>query len=88
MEPSYLKKRQSKDGYDFRCVFPEIKICLGRTIIDILQKWPQWNSSLDESQMEAAKHGLKKRLAIIQGPLGTGKTYVTLTIARILLSNI
>ena len=88
MEPSYLKKRLMKDAYDLGCVFPKIENCLGRSTVNILQKWPHWNSSLDESQMEAVKHGLTKRLAIIQGPPGTGKTYVGLTIARILLSNI
>eukprot|EP01018_Ginkgo_biloba_P024577 Gb_08232 [translate_table: standard] len=86
MEPSYLSNRRT---YDFRCAFPDIQICLGRSNINVLQQpWPQWKSSLDESQMEAVKQGLTKRLAIIQGPPGTGKTYVGLKIVTILLSNV
>jgi len=88
IEPGYLKKRQLKDAYNLECAFPGIQNYLGRSTVHILQKWPKWNSTLDESQMEAVKQGLTKSLAIIQGPPGTGKTYVGLTIAKILLSNI
>jgi CRISPR/Cas system-associated endonuclease/helicase Cas3 len=48
--------------------------------------WPD-NESLgfNESQMRAFKMALTKKFAVIQGSPGTGKTYVGLKIARVLL---
>lgn len=41
----------------------------------------------NESQMRAFKMALTKRFAVIQGLPGTGKTYVGLKIARVLLQS-
>ena len=42
---------------------------------------------LDPSQHEAVYTGLTNRVAIIQGPVGTGKTFVALTILKAILLN-
>eukprot|EP01018_Ginkgo_biloba_P034737 Gb_12564 [translate_table: standard] len=45
------------------------------------------NPDIDYSQRVAIKHGLTRKLAIIQGPAGTGKTFVGLFITKQLLAN-
>ena len=45
------------------------------------------NLGFNESQMRAFKMALTKRFAVIQGLPGTGKTYVGLKIARVLLQS-
>ncbi|KAL8616355.1 hypothetical protein ACOMHN_032209 [Nucella lapillus] len=52
------------------------------------RRWPSVEeTTLNESQLEAARTALSKELAIVQGPPGTGKTYVGLKVAKVLLDN-
>ncbi|XP_057863079.2 uncharacterized protein LOC131071300 [Cryptomeria japonica] len=44
-------------------------------------------ADIDDSQEAAIRHGLSKKLAIIQGPAGTGKTFVGLFITEQLLAS-
>ncbi|KAL3693267.1 hypothetical protein R1sor_006918 [Riccia sorocarpa] len=85
--PFYLQRREKGDEFDFESVFPTMTADGGRSIINILQDWPQFPSSLDQAQLQALKHGLTKELAIIQGPPGTGKTFLGLLLVRLLLVN-
>ncbi|KAH9294086.1 hypothetical protein KI387_040712 [Taxus chinensis] len=45
-------------------------------------------ADIDYSQEAAIRHGLSKKLAIIQGPAGTGKTFVGLFITEKLLASV
>ncbi|CAD8059690.1 unnamed protein product [Paramecium primaurelia] len=50
--------------------------------------WPELNSTLDGSQLNAIKIMLQKQVALIQGPPGTGKTYCGALAVRILYQNL
>ncbi|CAD8155116.1 unnamed protein product [Paramecium octaurelia] len=52
------------------------------------QPWPQLNTSLDASQLNAVKLMLQKEVALIQGPPGTGKTYCGALAVRMLYQNL
>ena len=43
-------------------------------------------TGLDFSQMDAVRHTLSSRLAIVQGPPGTGKTFTSISVLKVLLS--
>jgi len=49
IEPGYLEKRKLKDAYNLEYAFLRIENCLARSILHILQKWLEWNSTLDKS---------------------------------------
>lgn len=50
--------------------------------------WPDCNQlKVNKSQLDALHAALTQKLVIIQGPPGSGKTYLGLIIARILLGN-
>ncbi|KAH7439193.1 hypothetical protein KP509_04G049000 [Ceratopteris richardii] len=87
-EPAYIKQRNRRYVYDFETVFPNIRNELRTSQFHILEDWPEWRNSLDESQLSALRHGLTKQLALIQGPPGTGKTFVGLLLVRVLISNL
>ncbi|CAD8066847.1 unnamed protein product [Paramecium sonneborni] len=52
------------------------------------QPWPQLQTSLDLSQINAIKLMLQKEVALIQGPPGTGKTYCGALAVRLLYQNL
>ncbi|XP_045618372.1 NFX1-type zinc finger-containing protein 1 [Procambarus clarkii] len=55
---------------------------------DNLTSWPsEIDLGLDSSQQRALQSALTRQLAIIHGPPGTGKTFIGLKIAQILLHN-
>ncbi|KAL2634476.1 hypothetical protein R1flu_005955 [Riccia fluitans] len=85
--PFYLQRREKEDEFDFESVFPSMIANGGKSVINLLQDWPQFPSSLDRAQLHALKHGLTKELSIIQGPPGTGKTFLGLLLVRLLLAN-
>ncbi|EFJ30903.1 hypothetical protein SELMODRAFT_408664 [Selaginella moellendorffii] len=87
-EPAYLPQRAEGDRYDFSSAFPGGTKEFGQFKFHILQDWPEWNSTLDSSQVAALKHALTKNLALIQGPPGTGKTFVGMLIVKLLLANL
>ena len=41
--------------------------------------------SLDESQKDSVNHALNSNFALIQGPPGTGETYVGVQLVKILI---
>ncbi|KAK3676923.1 hypothetical protein LTR78_003127 [Recurvomyces mirabilis] len=56
--------------------------------IHMLKHWPaQPSSDMDASQLAALRRMLTKKLAIIQGPPGCGKTYVSVQAIRVMLAN-
>ncbi|KAK5115668.1 hypothetical protein LTR62_000757 [Meristemomyces frigidus] len=56
--------------------------------VHILRPWPvQPSSDLDSSQLAALQRMLTKRLAIIQGPPGCGKTHVSVQAIKVMLQN-
>lgn len=56
--------------------------------VDILSDWPNdLPSELDQSQMDALRRILSKRMAIVQGPAGTGKTHTSVIAIKLLLEN-
>ena len=78
-------------GWNMAIVFPRFEQVHGTAYWNPLQT-PKLSSlpidpPLDKSQVEAIELALSKRLAIIQGPPGCGKTYVGVLISRLLLSN-
>lgn len=55
---------------------------------DVLNDWPSPPTSLDSSQWNALHQIFTKRLAIVLGPPGTGKTYVSVIALKTLLSTL
>ncbi|CAO3703460.1 unnamed protein product [Rhizopus stolonifer] len=55
--------------------------------VDILGNWPEYQTKMDKTQLDALKTILSRNLSIIQGPPGTGKTYVGTYAMRVLLNN-
>lgn len=55
---------------------------------DVLAEWPELpDPNLDDSQLAALRRILTKRLAVIHGPAGTGKTHVSVVALRIMRGN-
>ncbi|KAG1185790.1 hypothetical protein G6F36_006673 [Rhizopus arrhizus] len=55
--------------------------------IDIMGAWPEYNTGMDKTQLDALKTILSRNLSIIQGPPGSGKTFVGTYAMRVLLNN-
>ncbi|EXJ91056.1 hypothetical protein A1O1_04163 [Capronia coronata CBS 617.96] len=56
--------------------------------IDVTKDWPlPPNDTLDDTQWKALQEIIIKRLAIIQGPPGCGKTYISKIAVQILIDN-
>ncbi|EPS39692.1 hypothetical protein H072_6524 [Dactylellina haptotyla CBS 200.50] len=58
--------------------------------VNVLQKFPTkktLTTSMDETQLEAVKRILTKELAVIQGPPGCGKTFVSVKALSVMLAN-
>jgi helicase required for RNAi-mediated heterochromatin assembly 1 len=56
--------------------------------VDVLNDWPKDPStSLEKTQLLALRRILTKRLAIILGPPGTGKTHVSVMAIKVMLDN-
>ncbi|EMC94186.1 hypothetical protein BAUCODRAFT_141556 [Baudoinia panamericana UAMH 10762] len=56
--------------------------------VDIVSRWPsQPSSDLDASQLAALRRILTKQLALIQGPPGCGKTFVSAKAVEVILKN-
>ena len=93
--PDYLDENTV---FDFSTTFGKMEV----ERWPVLQPWPNCLTALDQTQLNAVKLALTRRLAIIQGklhfgschgnlkigPPGTGKTYVGLKIAQLLLNNV
>ena len=74
---------------DLTCIYSNLNQCEGRTSFDVFHEWPtssELETTLHESQIAALRRMLTKKLAVVVGPPGTGKTYVTLKFLQILLS--
>ncbi len=57
--------------------------------VDILRPFPKnINSTMDKSQLAACQTMLTSRVAIILGPPGTGKTFVSVATLRIMIENL
>ncbi|KAL2628674.1 hypothetical protein R1flu_013360 [Riccia fluitans] len=67
--PIYLRMKRGVE-FDLKSVFPSMVAHVGTSVINVLQDWPQFPSSLQEAQLQALEHGLTKELSIIQGPPG------------------
>lgn len=86
--PAFLEPRASGAAQDFLrmgAAFPERG---ARRSFHVLRPWPDLESTLDASQLEALKRVLTKRLAIVQGPPGTGKTFLGVLATRVILQNL
>ncbi|KAF2858937.1 P-loop containing nucleoside triphosphate hydrolase protein [Piedraia hortae CBS 480.64] len=56
--------------------------------VNVITNWPdELQSSLDGSQLEALRRILTKKLAIVQGPPGAGKTFVSTQAIRAILAS-
>lgn len=56
--------------------------------VDMLWRWPsQPSSDLDASQLAALKRILTKQIAIVQGPPGCGKTYISVQAIKTMIAN-
>jgi helicase required for RNAi-mediated heterochromatin assembly 1 len=56
--------------------------------VDVLQEFPPIPASgMDPSQMSALKSMLTKKVAIVQGPPGCGKTFVSVSALKIMMAN-
>ncbi|KAH0553251.1 hypothetical protein GP486_006591 [Trichoglossum hirsutum] len=56
--------------------------------VHVLSEWPDINSTtLDESQVSALRSMLTRELAIVHGPPGTGKTFVSVLALKAILGN-
>ena len=56
--------------------------------VDIIKDWPaEPSGELDKSQLDALHRILAKELAIVQGPPGCGKTYVSKEALKLMLAN-
>ena len=60
---------------DMTKAFPKFRESVGSDTLDVLQQpWPEFQHTLNESQMEAVQLALTHSLSIIVGPPGCGKT--------------
>lgn len=76
-------------GYlDLSASFPRLVEDAGVKGFDVLaEPWPTFRHDLNASQLAAVKLALTRRLAIVVGPPGCGKTFVGELIVRTLLHN-
>ena len=84
--PQYLLGGRSRLHYDLTILMEDRWFF---RIPDLIKtKWPLSNEMcLNKFQREAAHLALTKRLAVIQGSPGTGKTYVGLKVVETILNN-
>ncbi|KAL8616358.1 hypothetical protein ACOMHN_032212 [Nucella lapillus] len=87
--PQYLLTGGKMGKMDLTALLKDSSGCDASSVSVINpQRWPSVEeTTLNESQLEAAQTALSKELAIVQGPPGTGKTYVGLKVAKVLLDN-
>ena len=92
-EPVVYRSSRGSRGWNFSGVFPEYpENADGEKVWDplatkgILGNFKS-SPALDKSQRDAIALALSKRLAIIQGPPGCGKTFIGVIITRLLLEN-
>ena len=79
--PAYLQLQPLKN---LTQVFPDADVLN----VDVLNEWPSnLPSQLDSSQMDALRRIIAKRLAIVHGPPGCGKTHVSVNAIQVLLEN-
>ncbi|PVD21344.1 hypothetical protein C0Q70_19517 [Pomacea canaliculata] len=86
--PKYLRAHGT--AFNFRHLFDYIDYySQDSPMLALLSaRWPSFeNTRLNQSQYDAVQTALTKEIAIIQGSPGTGKTYVGLKVAQILLDN-
>ncbi|KAG0166066.1 NFX1-type zinc finger-containing protein 1 [Apophysomyces sp. BC1034] len=55
--------------------------------VDIMGTWPDHQTCMDKTQMDALRTILSNNVAIVQGPPGTGKTFVGTYAMKVLLNN-
>ncbi|KAI9014572.1 RNA helicase [Phycomyces nitens] len=58
-----------------------------RNLVQANVEWPEQNTGMDRTQMDALQTMITNNVAIIQGPPGTGKTFVGTYGMRVLLKN-
>lgn len=79
--PTYVKEQPLRD---LRFLYAGHE---SSTSIDLLDVLPGTPCELDTSQLEALQRILTKSLALIQGPPGAGKTYVSVIALQIMLQS-
>eukprot|EP01080_Neovahlkampfia_damariscottae_P004533 gene4533-7910_t len=83
--PNYIKENPI---VDITCL---MKSQNKKVKIDVVKEWIDENNSnliLDKSQSNALKNTLNSRISIIKGPPGTGKTFIGIKIAKLLVKKI
>ncbi|KAK7497641.1 hypothetical protein BaRGS_00011036, partial [Batillaria attramentaria] len=87
--PKYVYSSGGLATMDLRSLLHERSLFPASDVSVVNPKmWPPLEETkFDESQYKAVQTALTKELAIIHGPPGTGKTYVGLKVAKVLLEN-
>ena len=80
--PKYVLDNSMRD-----CSSLYSTISADTTNIDITKALPNLPCDLDFAQLEALQRILSKRLAMVQGPPGSGKTWVSVLALRVMLQN-